>query len=314
MLCLSAEYAHGKDGLGSASATLLSSPLPLPQPQPEEAATALVRLLRERPGHYTVVTLGPLTNLALALRLDPEVASLIRRLVVIGGSPSGHGNISPSAEFNVACDPEAAADVFKAMMADVCAAEVRSSVATCSDRNASSLFHLVGLISLNTQRAAMPPGELGRHPCHGCRLCMARYALSRPAHPLRCSARRRLAGPLRPLSRRLPVERPGTTLPCRRLPFWRSTCLGNLAAAGRSAPCCARAARRRVHGHTDARDDRRGDEACGATSADGTAIGRGRRSAERTQCDYHRGNRPRCGNGDNAGTCPLGGRRKLKPR
>src|SRR5690606_21359336 len=61
-----------------------------------------------------LVALGPLTNIALALRLDPTLPSRVARLVVMGGAVTGHGNITPSAEFNVFFDPEAAHIVFQA--------------------------------------------------------------------------------------------------------------------------------------------------------------------------------------------------------
>ncbi|MEE7565592.1 nucleoside hydrolase, partial [Xanthomonas sp. Kuri4-3] len=59
-----------------------------------------------------LVALGPLTNLALALRLDPTLPQRVKRFVVMGGAITGHGNITPAAEFNIAFDPEAAHIVF----------------------------------------------------------------------------------------------------------------------------------------------------------------------------------------------------------
>jgi purine nucleosidase len=73
-----------------------------------------VRLARERPGELTLVALAPLTNLALALRLDPTLPSRVARLVVMGGAVTCRGNMPhrPAAEFNIGFDPEAAHVVF----------------------------------------------------------------------------------------------------------------------------------------------------------------------------------------------------------
>ena len=68
-------------------------------------------LMREEPGTVTLVPTGPLTNIALAARLEPRIVSRVREVVLMGGA-YGAGNYSPSAEFNIAVDPEAAAIVF----------------------------------------------------------------------------------------------------------------------------------------------------------------------------------------------------------
>lgn len=108
-----AAFVHGKDGFGDVGfaepvATLADEP----------AALALLRLTRERPGELTLVALGPLTNLALALRLDPTLPERVARLVVMGGAVTGHGNTGRvPAEFNVGFDPEAAHVVFEAFPA-----------------------------------------------------------------------------------------------------------------------------------------------------------------------------------------------------
>jgi inosine-uridine nucleoside N-ribohydrolase len=67
--------------------------------------------VRANPGEVTIIGIGPLTNVALALRQDPEIASMIPRVVLMGGSLSG-GNVTPAAEFNFYVDPEAASIVF----------------------------------------------------------------------------------------------------------------------------------------------------------------------------------------------------------
>jgi purine nucleosidase len=105
-----AAFVHGADGFGD-----IGFPEPRHPAEQEHAALALLRLTRERPGELTLVALGPLTNLALAVRLDPSFPSRVKRLVIMGGAVTGHGNtgIIP-AEFNIGYDPEAAHVVFEA--------------------------------------------------------------------------------------------------------------------------------------------------------------------------------------------------------
>ena len=101
---------HGEDGLGGQA----------PEAPPERfhadvpAAVQIVHTVRAHPGECTIVATGPLTNLALALMLDPEVATLVADVVVMGGTLEHPGNISPYAEANIAHDPEAAQLVFQA--------------------------------------------------------------------------------------------------------------------------------------------------------------------------------------------------------
>jgi purine nucleosidase len=105
-----AAFVHGADGFGD-----VGHPDPVARAQAEHAALALVRLTRERPGELTLVALGPLTNLALAVRLDPSLPDRVARLVVMGGAVTGHGNTGRiPAEFNIGFDPEAAHVVFTA--------------------------------------------------------------------------------------------------------------------------------------------------------------------------------------------------------
>ncbi len=108
-----AGHVHGMDGLGD-----IGFPEPQAQTSDEHAANALLRLTGERPGELTLVALAPLTNLALALRLDPTLPQRVARLVVMGGAVTGHGNTGKvPAEFNIGFDPEAAHVVFEAFPA-----------------------------------------------------------------------------------------------------------------------------------------------------------------------------------------------------
>ena len=105
-----AAFVHGSDGFGDVGFVE-----PAAAAQNEAAALAILRLTREHPGQLTLVALAPLTNLALALRLDPSLPTRVARLVVMGGAVTGQGNTGKvPAEFNIGFDPEAAHVVFEA--------------------------------------------------------------------------------------------------------------------------------------------------------------------------------------------------------
>jgi inosine-uridine nucleoside N-ribohydrolase len=104
---VTAAYAHGENGLGGAV-----FPDPKTKPIAQPAAEFIRDTVRKYPGEVTLITVGPLTNVATALNLDSELAGMVPRLVMMGGSLSG-GNITPAAEFNVYVDPEAARIVFQ---------------------------------------------------------------------------------------------------------------------------------------------------------------------------------------------------------
>ena len=106
-------HIHGQDGLGDLA--------PRPRHQraavPQDAAAFIGEMARRHAGALTLVAVGPLTNLAQALALDPSLPRQVRRVVVMGGAfgTLGHGgNVTPVAEANVYCDPHAAAAVFGA--------------------------------------------------------------------------------------------------------------------------------------------------------------------------------------------------------
>lgn len=101
---------HGVDGMGD------GGPLPSPSGAPvaETAAEFLCATVSEHPGEVTILAVGPLTNLALALRLRPDLDTLVSRVVVMGGNALVPGNATPAAEANIRNDPEAADVVFGA--------------------------------------------------------------------------------------------------------------------------------------------------------------------------------------------------------
>lgn len=105
-----ASFFHGQDGLGDQG-----YPPPKAPPAEGHAVDALIARIRERPG-ILLVTLGPLTNVALALEQAPDIASKVGRCVVMGGAACCVGNVTPAAEYNIWCDPEAARSVFRSGM------------------------------------------------------------------------------------------------------------------------------------------------------------------------------------------------------
>ena len=104
---VTAAYVHGENGLGGAE-----FPEPKTKPVNEPAPEFIRTTVRKHPGEITLITIGPLTNVAMALNMDPDLRGMIPKLVMMGGSLSG-GNITPAAEFNIYVDPEAARIVFQ---------------------------------------------------------------------------------------------------------------------------------------------------------------------------------------------------------
>jgi inosine-uridine nucleoside N-ribohydrolase len=104
---VSATYAHGENGLGGAV-----FPTPKTKPISQPASDFIRDVVSKSPGEITLITIGPLTNVAAALASDSELAGKTKALVMMGGSLSG-GNITPAAEFNIYVDPEAARIVFQ---------------------------------------------------------------------------------------------------------------------------------------------------------------------------------------------------------
>lgn len=103
-----ASYVHGKDGFGDIGYTRATS-----RATSEHAALAILRLSHEYAGSLVLVALAPLTNIALALKLDPTLPQRVARFVVMGGAVTGRGNYQNiPAEFNIGFDPEAAHIVF----------------------------------------------------------------------------------------------------------------------------------------------------------------------------------------------------------
>jgi purine nucleosidase len=102
----SAHWFHGRDGLGDHG-----YPPPRRSAEKQHAVDAIVSIIRNNPG-LLLVTLGPLTNIALALAQAPDIVRNVGRCVVMGGAPCCEGNVTPAAEYNIWVDPEAARIVF----------------------------------------------------------------------------------------------------------------------------------------------------------------------------------------------------------
>jgi purine nucleosidase len=104
-----ATHVHGANGIGGVELPDSGGSVVT-----ESAAEMLVRLAHERPGQLHVLAIGPLTNLAAALRLDPSIAGLVKEVTIMGGAALVPGNVTAVAEANIHNDPEAAAEVFAA--------------------------------------------------------------------------------------------------------------------------------------------------------------------------------------------------------
>lgn len=102
-----AAHYHGQNGLGDATLPEASTAL-----GPDRGPATIIRLARQFPGEVVLVAVGPLTNLAIALNVFPELATTLKRLVIMGGAYQVPGNVTPHAEFNIWADPEAAQQVF----------------------------------------------------------------------------------------------------------------------------------------------------------------------------------------------------------
>jgi len=104
-----ASFVHGEDGMGDIG-------LPNSRRKVEEmpAAVALIKLAKENPGELSLIAIGPLTNLALSIHLEPNLPKLYKELVIMGGAYFSQGNtMNYPAEFNIYTDPDAAHVVFE---------------------------------------------------------------------------------------------------------------------------------------------------------------------------------------------------------
>jgi len=135
---VTAQDVHGEDGMGD-----IGLPVRGRTPAGGNAVDVLIDSFLDRPGEIDLVTLGPLTNVALALVRAPEVARAIRHCYIMGGTGAGHGNVTPLAEYNFWADPEAAAIVVRAPMPKtVVGWDISVASATFSPEEAAELRSL----------------------------------------------------------------------------------------------------------------------------------------------------------------------------
>lgn len=145
-----AHEVHGRDGMGDTGLDLTGR-----EPAPEHGVDVLIEQARRHPGELTLVTLGPLTNLALALRKAPDIAGLYKRVVMMIGAADGLGNVTPAAEFNVFVDPDAADVVFRSgMPLEMVGWDVsrKDAVLTQADSDAIAAQGPIGEFAMGIQR------------------------------------------------------------------------------------------------------------------------------------------------------------------
>ncbi|CAI0540852.1 unnamed protein product [Linum tenue] len=141
-----ADFVHGSDGLGNQN-----FPPPSGKAIKQSAAEFLVEQASLHPGEVTVVALGPLTNLALAIELDPAFAKNVGQIVLLGGAFCVNGNVNPASEANVFGDPEAADIVFTSG-ADVVAVGI-------------NVTHQVVLTDADREKLANSNGKFAQYLC-----------------------------------------------------------------------------------------------------------------------------------------------------
>ncbi|HHE51849.1 MAG TPA: nucleoside hydrolase, partial [Candidatus Acetothermia bacterium] len=136
-----AQFIHGQDGMGE-----IGLPLHGRVPAPGHGIDMIIDTIQRFAGEITLVTLGPLTNIAVALHRDPQIAELVKRCVIMGGIGLGHGNIVPAAEYNIWVDPEAAKIVFESgLPITMVGWDVSQKHATFDDEQAEELRSLSSL-------------------------------------------------------------------------------------------------------------------------------------------------------------------------
>ena len=109
-----ADWFHGPDGMGN-----MNYPAPKLQETDEDFIEVLNNHINQHPEEITLVTLGPLTNIANFIKRYPESFLKIKNIVIMGGASNTVGNVTPAAEYNIWCDPEAADIVFKSRHHDI---------------------------------------------------------------------------------------------------------------------------------------------------------------------------------------------------
>ncbi|KAL7085804.1 hypothetical protein ACP275_14G300400 [Erythranthe tilingii] len=141
-----ADFVHGTDGLGNQN-----FPLPKGKQIDQSAADFLIQQAALYPGKVTVVALGPLTNIALAIQSDPSFVENVGQIVLLGGAFSVNGNVNPASEANIFGDPDAADIVFTSG-ADVLAIGI-------------NVTHQVILTDADREKLAESSGKFAQYIC-----------------------------------------------------------------------------------------------------------------------------------------------------
>ena len=146
----SAQNVHGSDGMGDIGLKLSGR-----KPTSTHAISEMIATFRARPNKIDLVTLGPLTNIALVLSIEPQFAKWVRRCVIMGGTGALPGNVTVASEFNVWADPEAARIVFDSgLPLEMVGWDVSVADAVISDELAVELSNLgkLGNFAMTIQR------------------------------------------------------------------------------------------------------------------------------------------------------------------
>ena len=114
----------------------------------------MIELIKENPHEIELLAIGPLTNIAMAIRLDPSIPSLLKKVYVMGGTDSAVGNESHAAEFNFYADPEAAQIVFSSFQ-DFETTRIKLITWECSVKNAISWSFYDQLCDKNTRMGCL---------------------------------------------------------------------------------------------------------------------------------------------------------------
>jgi len=146
----SAQNVHGTDGMGDIGLKLSGR-----KPTSTHAISEMIATFRARPNEIDLVTLGPLTNIALVLSIEPQFAKWVRRCVIMGGTGALPGNVTVASEFNVWADPEAARIVFDSELPlEMVGWDVSVADAVISDELAVEMSNLgkLGNFAMTIQR------------------------------------------------------------------------------------------------------------------------------------------------------------------
>ena len=147
----SGQHVHGSDGMGD-----IGLPLKGRIPTSYDGVTAIIDVIMNNPGEIELVTLGPLTNIALAISIEPKIIKNVKRFIAMGGTAVLPGNITPLAEFNFWVDPEAAHMVFNSgLFIEMVGWDISVAHAVISDQLATELRALgkLGEFAIDIQGA-----------------------------------------------------------------------------------------------------------------------------------------------------------------